>query len=559
MFQEIACIRLTPSPTNPRKTFDPVKLAELSDSIRLKGVIQPILVRPMAQFTIEAPGGGYSRWRVVNRNDVTLSTWEFEHEADEEVAKLATAYGFEIVAGERRYRAAGMAGLLEMPCIVREIGDDEVLEMQTIENLQRDDINALEEADGYGELLKRGALDVAAIASRIGKERSYVYDRLSLRDLGQPLRACFLAGEILVTHAVMLSRLSEADQARALEDGLFQPDHGEPELEVGDLVGGHARKAVSIRELERWINRHVRFRPQDADLPNLFPETAMKLAAAEENELKVVKISTEHQLHPDAREESERTLMRTSWKRADGQVDHFDFGSRGNQPSKECADSVLGVLVSGPLRGSAFPVCIAKKKCKVHWPAEVKAAEAAKKRGKADKGTTEPRVDRQAENRKHEEEAKRAEEQRQRWIKAGPEIMKAVHAKLQATDPLDLMGLIIDDARPHWLRAGDTKADKPGDTLESNVRYVAYLILSGKVLDSWRGPHDAPRALKPFGIDPVKIMNAVAPKPKPKAEPAPAKKERKAAGSSAVERIKTAAAAASKKPASKKRKKRTKP
>ena len=153
MSDEFAFIELPliePSLTNPRKTFNEAKLQELADSIKASGVHQPILVRKLpgarvADTSFE-PGGCRPR----------------------EVRPV-----YEIVSGERRYRASKMAGADTIPALIRELGDDQVLEVQIIENLQRDDLTELEEAEGYEALMQHSGLSADQVGAKIGKSRSY--------------------------------------------------------------------------------------------------------------------------------------------------------------------------------------------------------------------------------------------------------------------------------------------------------------------------------------------------------------------------------------------------
>jgi ParB/RepB/Spo0J family partition protein len=167
----IPLANLQPSPFNPRKTFDQAKLDELTESIRTHGVLQPILVRPNG-----AP----------------------DH--------------FEIVAGERRYRAATAASLETIPATIRELTDAQALELQVIENLQRDDLHELEEAEGYERLMQCERTDgttytVDEIAAKVGKSKSYVYGRLKLTALGPSGRKAFHEGLLDASRALLLARI----------------------------------------------------------------------------------------------------------------------------------------------------------------------------------------------------------------------------------------------------------------------------------------------------------------------------------------------------------------
>lgn len=175
---------ITPSKTNPRKRFSEPAMDELAASIRSVGVIQPILVRPFAG-------------------------WQSLRDAE------TGSQHYELVAGERRWRAAQRAGLQQIPAIVRELDDVEVVELQCIENLQRQDLDAIEEADGYAMLMDVAHLSVDQIAERVGKSRSYVYARLKLRSLGPDARKALDDGTIDSSKALLLARIENSKLQKA--------------------------------------------------------------------------------------------------------------------------------------------------------------------------------------------------------------------------------------------------------------------------------------------------------------------------------------------------------
>jgi ParB family chromosome partitioning protein len=145
---------------NPRRDFDPGQLEELTLSIREKGVMQPLLVRPGS-----------------------------------------SPNSYEIIAGERRWRAAQRAGLHEVPVIVREVDDKEALELAIIENVQRADLNPLEEAMGYGQLMEQFDYTQQDLAQVIGKSRSHVANTLRLLKLPPDVRDMLASGELTAGHA----------------------------------------------------------------------------------------------------------------------------------------------------------------------------------------------------------------------------------------------------------------------------------------------------------------------------------------------------------------------
>lgn len=180
-FQSIPVPLLRASSTNPRKHFDKAALDELAASLKEHGILQPILVRPLGNM------GG-----------------------------IASHDCFEIVAGERRYRAAKIAKLSEMPATIRELTDKQVIEIQVIENVQREDLHPLEEAEGYEQLIKHHGYDVKSIAAKVGKSDSYVEKRLKLCALHEKARKAFSEGKLDLQRASLLARLPIDVQVKAL-------------------------------------------------------------------------------------------------------------------------------------------------------------------------------------------------------------------------------------------------------------------------------------------------------------------------------------------------------
>ncbi|MDX2157822.1 MAG: ParB/RepB/Spo0J family partition protein [Hyphomicrobiaceae bacterium] len=177
----VAIDMIRSSAFNPRKDFREDDLAELAESIRQKGLVQPIVVR------IDPSGTG----------------------------------GYEIVAGERRWRAAQRAGLHTVPVIVRELGDQEMLEFAIIENVQRADLNAIEEATGYSELMERFAYTQERLAEVIGKSRSHVANTLRLLKLPDTVRTLVREGKLTAGHA---RALVGRDDAEALAQRVVERD-----------------------------------------------------------------------------------------------------------------------------------------------------------------------------------------------------------------------------------------------------------------------------------------------------------------------------------------------
>lgn len=174
--RQVAISSLTVSPLQPRRRFDEASMAELAASIGSKGVLQPLLVRPAGE-------------------------------------------GYEIVAGERRYRAAQQAGLDRVPVVVRELSDQETLEIAIVENLQREDLNPIDEARAYRQLLDFG-LTQEAVAQAVGKSRSAVANSLRLLHLPELALDAVERGVISAGHARAVLAQEPEDRAWALEQVL---------------------------------------------------------------------------------------------------------------------------------------------------------------------------------------------------------------------------------------------------------------------------------------------------------------------------------------------------
>lgn len=192
--EELKLSDLEPNRGQPRKDFDDETLAELADSISQHGILQPLLVRPIF-------GGGY-----------------------------------QIVAGERRWRAARMAGLTTVPAIIRELDDEQVMEIALIENLQREDLSPLEEAMGYQSLMDSYDMTQEEVAKIVGKSRSAVANVLRLLKLPEEVQSLIRSGQVSAGHG------------RAL---LSFPDDAE-KIAVAKRV---IEEDISVREVERLAQK----------------------------------------------------------------------------------------------------------------------------------------------------------------------------------------------------------------------------------------------------------------------------------------------------------------
>jgi len=168
---EVAIELIDPSPLQPRSVFDNGKLGELAKSIRTNGVVQPVLLR-----------------RKGSR--------------------------FELIAGERRWRAAEVAGLIKIPAVIRNVSDDKVLEIALIENIQREDLNPIEEARAYKKLIETLGLTQEMVGERVGRDRSYVTNYLRLLKLPEDLQELLQSGRISTGHARALLGVDQPDLQR---------------------------------------------------------------------------------------------------------------------------------------------------------------------------------------------------------------------------------------------------------------------------------------------------------------------------------------------------------
>lgn len=193
--------QLFPNPDQPRRNFDPDALEDLANSIRSKGVIQPLIVRQRG----------------------------------------ASEREFEIVAGERRWRAAQAAGIHEVPVVIREFTDEDVLEIAIIENIQRADLNPIEEAAGYEQLMSRFGHTQERLAQALGKSRSHIANLLRLLNLPDEVKQSVTEGKLSAGHA------------RAL---VTAPD---PVALSRDII----RRGLSVRETEKLVkDAHAPQKPE---------------------------------------------------------------------------------------------------------------------------------------------------------------------------------------------------------------------------------------------------------------------------------------------------------
>jgi ParB family transcriptional regulator, chromosome partitioning protein len=188
---EVPVATLDPNPFQPRSTMAPERLAELTESIRVSGIVQPILVRRLGER-------------------------------------------FQIVAGERRFRAAQQLGLTTVPVVVRDVPEEHLLELALIENIQREELSALEEAHAFQRLQEEFKLSQEEVARRVGRDRSTIANTVRLLRLARPVRDLLAGGSLQAGHARALLAL----------------DRGEDQV---SLAREAARRGLSVREVERRV------------------------------------------------------------------------------------------------------------------------------------------------------------------------------------------------------------------------------------------------------------------------------------------------------------------
>ena len=221
---ELLIDEISPNRFQPRKYFDDDKLEELVTSIRDNGVLQPIVVQK-----VEA--------------------------------------GYELVVGERRWRASKKAGLKKIPAVIREVTDAQALELAIIENIHRQDLNPIEEADAYARLADEFALTQEMIAKRVGKSRTAVANTLRLLKLSRNIKEDLISGKISMGHARALLGLDNAGQMEALRKEIFKQDLTVRQIEsrVSRLKQSVSKKPVSlvskknifIKDLEKEFERRL--------------------------------------------------------------------------------------------------------------------------------------------------------------------------------------------------------------------------------------------------------------------------------------------------------------
>lgn len=208
----ISLDEIRPNPYQPRKLFDEEKLEELAVSIKEHGIFQPVILKQSIQ-------------------------------------------GYEIVAGERRCRAAKKAGLTEVPAIIVDFSDDQMMEIALLENIQREDLNAIEEAKAYLAMMDKFELTQEQLAKRIGKSRSYIANTLRLLQLPEMIQNYVLEGKISMGHARCLITLpkekAETLAKRCIDEGLSVRDV--ENVVKGIELGNIRKERPKVQKPKEWV------------------------------------------------------------------------------------------------------------------------------------------------------------------------------------------------------------------------------------------------------------------------------------------------------------------
>lgn len=359
--------RLETSPTNPRKRFYQDSLDELAGSIGEKGVLEPLIVRAI------------------------------------------DAGKFEIVCGERRYRASQIAKLEQLPCILRTLTDDEVLDIQIHENLHREDVHPMDEAYGYKFLMEKLNCSIGEVALRVGKSDKFVAQRLKLNSLIEEAQNDLEAGHLLLTYAMEITKFPPEIQKTILDVGAYQREHSydsKKQRHVYTPIKGQLRPWSEFTKfLQTEILHLLSAAPFDIKATNLrkdgltcvtCPDRTGASAGLFDDELVDKKDSCLNVLCFQGKSERlieitrERIAHETSVKvkhvptvnfsrygdSEDGSLGRSDITIIGKKPfrdyygnvsAKTCEKSVSAVNVDSCQFGKIYTICRATSGCKVHY------------------------------------------------------------------------------------------------------------------------------------------------------------------------------------------------
>jgi len=223
---EIAVDKISPNPHQPRRVMNDASIADLAASLKSTGLVQPIIVRQVPD-------------------------------------------GFQLIAGERRWRAAKLAGLATIPAIIRDVDSFAQAQMALVENIQREDLNPLDRAESYRALISQLGLTQAELAGRLGEERSSIANYLRLLELSPPVRELIRDGKLSLGHAKLLAGVSSPEDQLPLAKAVVEHEYSVRKLEeliqqgakVSDTAPANTPSA-HIQDLERSISRQLGMKVQ---------------------------------------------------------------------------------------------------------------------------------------------------------------------------------------------------------------------------------------------------------------------------------------------------------
>jgi ParB/RepB/Spo0J family partition protein len=455
-FKTLALSSLIESDRNPRTHFDPAYLSELAENIKAVGVLQPILVRPLPA---------------------------------RRVPDTDRAVTHEIIAGARRFRASRVAGLTTIPVMAVEMDDSAALEAAIVENLQREDLSALDEAEGYEALMKHSNLTADQVAEKIGKSRSYVYARTKLLDLQPAARDALREGKLDASKALLLARIPDPQlQQKALKDLTQANYHGD---------------TISYRAAADLVQRTYMLKLADAKFPRkdetLVPAAGACQACPKRTganpdlfaDVKSADVCTDPKCY-QAKEEAFATrqreeatargqtivdgreakaLMPNSWSnRVEGYLRLDDAAdSPTDKPLRSLlakqlvAEDVQPILVANPHKQGELVAVL---------PAE-KVAELLKAKGdakSADKVANASKASQEAEARAAKEEARRALEAAWRWA-----VLEATWVKVKEESANQSSGPKLDEITRHMALRHASGIN------QDNAKKLCKLLELGKV------------------------------------------------------------------------------
>lgn len=440
--------QLHPSPLNPRKTFDDAQLAELTASVATQGIIEPLVVRPLVQRDIDIH--------------------------------------FEIIAGERRYRAALAAGLPEAPCLVREMSDAAVIEQALTENRQRADVHPLEEAMAIAQLQQLDPMyTVEAVARRLGMSQAWVYGRLKLLALAPAVREAYRHHAITAAHADVLARVPASLQEVALAQCFSQMlygaalDSADPNDEMSDLPwaiqlaitaatdeGQHqlwpllASALVSVGELKQWVAANTTVDVADQAVQEAFPEVAEALEDAEADAAKVLQLSD--QFLPPVAAQALGVLPSGKWRA----IDVLNEADR-------CEHQEDAIVVHPADRPPRRVTICRKPSCPVHRPSAPETSGPKPTR----KDTAEERRQRE----ELEEQRRKREAEAKAWEADRPEYQRALGA---AVKKLSLTADLVKKLVPSY-RIKEIETEFGVRLTGVTARDVLLLAATEAVIDNW--------------------------------------------------------------------------